>query len=98
MTLEPMLNRIIVMPTVAEKKATNSNIIVIEDKKPGVEEGTVVACGKGARHTRTGDIVPMSTVIGDTVLFSRMSSTPITFGDKVVYSIFETDIIGIIRN
>lgn len=99
MKLEPTLNRIIVRPTAAAPKPNASGIIIVpsanKDGKP--ELGTVVAVGPGKFHPKTGELVKMATVVGDTVLFSKMSGQVITFGDNEVVSVFEDDIIGIIR-
>ena len=100
MKLEPTLNRLIVRPAPIAEKTTAAGLIVLPDKvNPTKHEfGTVVAVGPGKFHPKTGDLVPMSTVVGDTVLFSRISGQEISFGDQKVISIFEDDIIGIVRN
>ena len=97
MQLAPTLNRIIVRPKSVPKEASASGIIIAGAAKEKHELGTVVSVGPGKFHPKTGELVPMSTVVGDTVLFSRMSGEEITFGDQAVISIFEDDIIGIVR-
>lgn len=103
MKLEPTLNRLIVRPAAIVTKANAAGIIIPETVtkaqnggKP--EMGTVVAVGPGKFHPKTGELVPMAAVVGDTVLFSRLSGQVITFGEQEVVSVFEDDIIGIIRN
>jgi chaperonin GroES len=99
MRLEPTLNRIIVRPTTQEKKSNAAGLIVIEDKKQGIPEmGTVVSVGPGGYHPKTGELIPMTVVVGDMVLFSKLSGQVIAFGESEVVSIFEHDIIGIVRN
>lgn len=100
MKLEPTLNRLIIRPQAVAQKTTESGLIVVpstnKDGKP--ELGTVVAVGPGKFHPKTGELVKMSTVVGDTVLFSKMSGQVISFGEQEVVSVFEDDIIGIVRN
>jgi chaperonin GroES len=104
MRLEPTLNRLIVRPKGIETNKTTASGIVIPDvvqqsEKNGKPElGTVVAVGPGKFHPKTGELVPMSAKVGDTVLFSRMSGQEIAFGDQKVVSVFEDDIIGIVRD
>ena len=101
MKLDPTLNRLIIKPTAVAPKPNASGIIIApsatkEHNKP--ELGTVVAAGPGAYHPKTGELIKMTAIIGDTVLFSRMSGQVIAFGEQEVVSVFEHDIIGIVRS
>merc|ERR1711902_107024 len=83
--LIPLFDRIVVQRVEAATK-TKGGILIPEQAKGKVLEGTVVAAGPGARNDR-GDTIPMSVQVGDTVILLEF--------DKQEYALFrESDIVA----
>jgi len=90
--LIPLFDRIVVQRVEAATK-TKGGILIPEQAKGKVLEGTVVAAGPGARNDR-GDTIPMSVQVGDTVILPEYGGTKLEF-DKQEYALFrESDIVA----
>lgn len=87
---------------VKEKKLTEESdgrIIIPGQDKQKTNTGVVLQVGTGAM-LENGDIIPMSVAVGDTVIYSSFSGSPIKYdkNDKEEYLILnERDILCIIE-
>lgn len=69
-------DRVLVKPNAAEEKTTGG-IIIPDTAKEKPQKGTVVAVGKGKYAEQTGNLIPISIKVGDTVMYSKYGGTEI---------------------
>merc|ERR1712146_92213 len=65
----PLADRILVQKMKADAK-TASGLLLPDAAKQEVNQGTVLAVGPGRRNT-SGDLLPMGTKVGDTVVIPQ---------------------------
>lgn len=61
----------------------------------GMNRGTVVTVGPGARHPKTDKLIPMETQVGDIVRFSELQYHTFTEDGHKYVLISEMDILGV---
>jgi chaperonin GroES len=97
MSFIPLSNRVLVRPFQPEE-VSSGGIILPETVQEKPVQGEVLAVG-GGRYTDSGNQVPMTVKIGDSVVFGKYSGTPITINDSEELLVMdESDILGIINN
>lgn len=69
-------DRVLVKPNAAEEKTTGG-IIIPDTAKEKPQKGTVVAVGKGKYAEQSGNLIPISIKVGDTVMYSKYGGTEI---------------------
>lgn len=74
---------------------TTTGIVIPGREKENTFRGTVVAVGKGAMLD-DGTIVPMDVKIGDRIVYTNFSGTPIRAGEEEYLVLNERDILAII--
>jgi len=77
MNLQPLEDRIVVKANEAEE-TTASGLVIPDTAKEKPQQGEVLAVGPGRRSEQTGEIIPMDTAQGDTVVYSKYGGTEIT--------------------
>ena len=96
MELKP-LGSIIIIEPVEEEKTTESGIVIPETaEKERPIKGTVLAVGPG-KITDTGERVPISVRVGDTVLFKKYGPDEIEMEGKKYLVADEEDILAVIK-
>jgi len=93
-TVQPLGERVIILPDTIEEKKTLGGLIV-----PGAMEnitGVVVAVGLG-RVTDSGDQVPLFVSLGDRVILGQYGHEELVFGGKKYYVAPESTLLGIIN-
>ena len=89
LNIKPLADRVIIEPSAAEEK-TAGGIIIPDTAKEKPSKGTVVAVGPGTKDN------PITVKVGDTVLYGKYAGTEISFEDKDLMIMRESDIVAII--
>lgn len=89
LNIQPLHDRIIVMPAEAETK-TAGGIIIPDTAKEKPQKGTVMAAGPGKKDE------PVTVKAGDVVLYGKYAGTEITIDGQDVLIMRESDILAII--
>lgn len=87
--IQPLADRVLVMPALAEAK-TASGIIIPDTAKEKPQKGQVVAVGPGKKDE------PMAVKVGDSVLYGKYGGTEITIEDTDYLIMRESDIYAIV--
>lgn len=87
--IQPLVDRVLVMPAPAEEK-TASGIIIPDTAKEKPQKGQVVAVGPGKKDE------PMAVKVGDSVLYGKYGGTEITIEDTDYLIMRESDIYAIV--
>ena len=93
MKYKPLADRVIVEQEAAET-TTASGIVLPDAAQEKPQLGTILAVGPG-RYNDKGDITPLQTKVGDTVIFSKYGGTEFKEGGKEYLIIKESDILAI---
>lgn len=93
-SLKPLADRVLVEPAAAEEK-TASGIIIPDTAKEKPQKGKIVATGPGKFADLTGNLIPMTVKVGDTVLYGKYAGTEITVDGKEYLIMRESDIFAI---
>lgn len=93
-SIEPLADRVVVKPAVAEEVSAGGIIIPDTAKKERAERGTVVAVGPG--RYEDGKLVPMSVKKGDEVIFEQTYRDPVEVDGEEYYIFSESSILAVI--
>ena len=74
---------------------TASGLIVVDPDAPKPDIGDVVAVGDG-RKSKKGNIVPVSIKVGEAVLFTKGTGTPIRLNGEEYVILKEDDVFGLV--
>ncbi len=94
--IEPLADRVVVLPSEREEKISASGIIIsgpAQKEKPS--KGTVVAVGPG--RTEEGTRISVGVSVGDTVLFSKYGYEEIEIEGKEYFILAESNILAVIK-
>lgn len=86
-------DRVIIKPT--EKSETMYNGIIIPDlgkEKP--EMGVIVSVGPGVLSTTTGELIPTTLKVGETILVPKFGASQITIDGEEYYITREIEVIA----
>lgn len=90
--LSPLDDRIVVDVEAAATQTASGLFLPESNERPG--RGTVIAKGPGKR-LKKGMLRPLDVNVGDTVLFSPYSGTPVTLEGRDFLIMREEDVLGI---
>lgn len=90
LNVEPVLDRIIIKQDDGEESI--AGLIIPDGEKIKPQRGIVVAAGPGAR-TPSGDLIPMTSSVGDSVAYEVHAASEITIDDEEYVYIKECDLI-----
>ena len=90
--IDPLSDRVVVMPEEADEK-TASGIILPDTAKEKPQMGKILAAGPG-KVSENGNVVKMTLKTGDTVLYGKYSGTEITLDTNDVLIMRESDILA----
>lgn len=93
--IRPLHDRVVVKRLDAEQK-TASGLIIPDSGQEKPQEGTVLACGKGALKD-DGSLRPMDVKAGDTVLFGKWAATEVKIDGDELLVMKEDDIIAVLN-
>ena len=95
LSISPLGDRVVVLPLAKEEQTASGILIPDSANREKPEQGTVVAVGPGRYDD--GTLVPMSTKVGDTVLFSKYGYDEIKVDGEEFYIVSENNILAIIK-
>ena len=95
MKLQPLEDRIVVRPNVAEA-TTASGLVIPDTAKEKPQQGEVLAPGPGRRTESTGDVIPTGVNVGDTVVYSKYGGTEITVDGEDLLILSSRDVLATI--
>ena len=90
MTIQPLSDRVLIVPAPAEEK-TIGGIIIPDSAKEKPLKGTVKAVGNGTKDE------PVVVAVGDTVLYGKYAGTEIEFEGEKYLMMRQSDILAIIK-
>lgn len=96
MTLRPLHDRMVVIPTSKETQTASGFLLADTGDKERSEQGEVIAVGPG-RLLENGTRAPMTVVIGNKVMFKKYSPDEVKIEGKEYLVISESDIIAVIE-
>jgi chaperonin GroES len=94
MKVQPLADRIIIMPLEADVK-TAGGIIIPDNAKEKPQKGEVVATGKG-KINDNGEAVPLFLKKGDMVLYGKYSGTEVSIEGKEYLIMRESDVLAVL--
>lgn len=102
MNLEPLADRVVIRQLRNPAEANfeqRTGLVMPETSKNMSYWGTIIAVGPGKPHHITGNLIPMSVKVGDTVLFSKYAGFRYQLPDdpEEYLCIDEANLIGIQR-
>jgi chaperonin GroES len=95
-TLEPLGDRIVIVPIDREEK-TKGGIIIPDTAKEKPQEGKVTAVGPGKMNDE-GNRVPPDVKVGDIVLYPRYGGTEYKLDDVEYMILRESDLLAVISS
>lgn len=96
--IQPIGDKILVMPINKETKMTDTGIVLPETTNNAPQIGKVVAVGEG-RILESGMTMPLTVIEGDKVLFRKFAGTEIEVDgyDDTLLLMTERDVYAIIK-
>jgi chaperonin GroES len=96
MSLQPLDDRIVVLPSEAEEK-TASGLVIPDTAKEKPQQGEVIAVGPGRRAENTGELIPLDIAVGDKVVYSKYGGTEITIDGKDLLILTSRDVLAKVK-
>lgn len=97
MTLEPLYDKVIVLPD-EQSEITKAGLLIPISAQEQKTTGVVVAVGPGQLIGNPQVILPLSVKNGDKVLFNKFTGVEIILDEKKHLIMREIEILAIIRN
>ena len=95
MKLQPLEDRIVVRPDVAES-TTASGLVSPDSAKEKPQQGEVLAAGPGRRSETTGELIPSGVKTGDSVVYSKYGGTEITIDGEDLLILSSRDVLAVV--
>ena len=95
MKLQPLEDRIVVRPDVAES-TTASGLVIPDSAKEKPQQGEVLAAGPGRRSETTGELIPSGVKTGDSVVYSKYGGTEITIDGEELLILSSRDVLAVV--
>ena len=93
MKLNPLEDRIVVRPNLAEA-TTASGLVIPDTAKEKPQQGEVLAAGPGRRTENSGELIPTGVKVGDTVVYSKYGGTEITVDGEDLLILSSRDVLA----
>jgi chaperonin GroES len=94
-TIRPLRDRVVVRRrSQAEQKV--GAIVIPDSAREKPQEADVVAVGAG-RLLDSGEVLPVTVGVGDTVLIGKWSGTEVRIGDEDLLILKEDEVLGILE-
>ena len=94
MTIQPLSDRVLIVPAPAEEK-TIGGIIIPDSAKEKPMQGTVIAVGK--KTDKDGKEIKFDVKAGDTVLLPKYGGTEVKIDGKKLQLDREEDLLGVLE-
>eukprot|EP00930_Biecheleria_cincta_P055080 TRINITY_DN4144_c0_g1_i1.p1 TRINITY_DN4144_c0_g1~~TRINITY_DN4144_c0_g1_i1.p1 ORF type:complete len:121 (-),score=33.85 TRINITY_DN4144_c0_g1_i1:286-594(-) len=91
----PLADRLLVQKLKAEAKSVGG-ILLPDSAKQEMNQAKVLAVGVGRRNPK-GELIPMNSKVGDTVIIPRYGGTEIKLEEEEYHIYRDEDIVGIIK-
>ena len=95
MKLQPLEDRIVVRPDVAES-TTASGLVIPDSAKEKPQQGEVLAAGPGRRSETTGELIPSGVKTGDSVVYSKYGGTENTIDGEDLLILSSRDVLAVV--
>ncbi|MBD1387014.1 co-chaperone GroES [Mucilaginibacter rigui] len=95
LNIKPLADRVVVEAAAAETK-TASGIYIPETAQEKPQKGTIVAVGPGKYADVSGTLIPMTTKIGDAILYGKYAGTEVNIDGKEYLIMRESDIYAVL--
>ena len=95
MKLQPLEDRIVVRPDVAES-TTASGLVIPDSAKEKPQQGEVLAAGPGRRSETTGELIPSGVKTGDSVVYSKYGGSEITIDGEDLLILSSRDVLAVV--
>jgi chaperonin GroES len=95
LNIKPLADRVVVEAAAAETQ-TASGIYIPETAQEKPQKGTIVAVGPGKYADVSGALIPMTTKIGDAILYGKYAGTEINIDGKEYLIMRESDIYAVL--
>ena len=95
LNIKPLADRVVVEAAAAETK-TASGIYIPETAQEKPQKGTIVAVGPGKFADVSGTLIPMTSKVGDSILYGKYAGTEITIDGKEYLIMRESDIFAVL--
>ncbi len=95
MKLNPLEDRIVVRPNVAEA-TTASGLVIPDTAKEKPQQGEVLADGPGRRAVSSGELITTGVSVGDTVVYSKYGGTEIAVDGEDLLILSSRDVLATI--
>ncbi len=89
MTIKPLSDRVLVLPTPAEEKV--GGIIIPDAAKEKPQRGKVVAVGNGTKNEE------MVLKVGDVVLYGKYAGTELENGGEKYLMMRQSDVLAVVE-
>jgi chaperonin GroES len=86
----------VVVEAAAAETKTASGIYIPETAQEKPQKGTIVAVGPGKFADVSGALIPMTSKVGDEVLYGKYAGTEITIDGKEYLIMRESDIYAVL--
>ncbi len=96
MSLKPLDDRIVVLPSEAEK-TTASGLVIPDTAKEKPQQGEVLAVGPGRWSDSEGKHFALDITVGATVLYSKYGGTEVTIDGKDLLILTSRDVLAIVE-
>ena len=93
MELKPYYDRVLLKRKDAESKS-KGGIVLTDGAKEKSNLCTVVAVGSGYRHAETGELTPLQTKEGETVMIGKWAGDEVKIGDIEHILVKESEILA----
>ncbi|MBI5754725.1 co-chaperone GroES [Candidatus Peregrinibacteria bacterium] len=94
-TVKPLDDRIVV--SAVEEERTQSGIVIPDTaSKEKPQKGKVISVGPG-KMSDTGNRIPLSVKVGDTILFTKYGPTEVKVEGKEYLILNESDVLAVLE-
>ena len=97
MNLQPLEDRIVVLPNEAEE-TTASGLVIPDTAKEKPQQGEVLAVGPGRRSETTGELIPLDIKVGDKVIYSKYGGTEVKYNGEEYLILSSRDVLAVLES
>ncbi len=96
MKLQPLGDRVVVMPKEDAESRTPSGLVIPDTAKEKPQLGEVLAVGPGGLND-DGDRLPMDVSVGDVVVYSKFAGTELKLDGEEYLILSSRDVLAIVN-
>ena len=95
MRLQPLGDRVVVLPREEEDLRTPSGLVIPDTAKEKPQLGEVLAVGPG--EFQDGERIPMDIEVGDLVVYSKYGGTEVKYEGEEYLILSARDVLAVVR-